>query len=121
MMGRPGRLALILKEAMDKLKDEDNPKSGIHQVIEMGMTLIRFVKAWATGHYRGVSPMTVVSATAVLLYVISPIDIVPDFIPMLGFGDDLALIAWFVKRFRDELAKFERWEAAGEQPDALVK
>lgn len=121
LVGRPGRIALLLTEAMRKLKDKDNPRSGIHQVIDLGMTLVRFVRAWASGHYRGVSPMTVVSATAVLLYVVSPIDIVPDFIPLVGFGDDLALIAWFVKRWRDELAAFQKWEAAGSQPDALVR
>lgn len=120
LVGRPGRIALLLTEAVSKLKDEDDPRSGIHQVIDLGQTLVRFVRAWASGHYRGVSPMTVVGATAVLLYVVSPLDIVPDFIPLVGFGDDLALIAWFVKRSRNELTKFERWEAAGGQPDALV-
>ncbi len=121
VVGKPARVALVLKEAVDTLKDHDNPKSGIHQVVELGMTLIRLVGAWISGHYRGVSPMTIVSAVAVLLYVVSPIDLIPDFIPIIGFGDDLALIAWFVGRFRDEIAKFQAWEKAGEQPDALVK
>lgn len=121
VVGKPARVALVLKEAVDTLKDHDNPKPGVHQVIELGMTLIRLITAWAQGHYRGVSPMTIVSGVAVMLYVASPIDLIPDFIPILGFGDDLALIAWFVGRFRDELAKFQAWEKAGNQPDALVR
>lgn len=120
-IGKPARVALVVKEAVDKLKDHDNPKPGVHQAIDLGLTLVRFVSAWAQGHYRGVSPMTVVSAVAVLLYVVSPIDLVPDFIPVLGFGDDLALIAWFINRFRDEMMKFQAWEKAGGRPDALMR
>ena len=121
VVGKPARVALVLKEAADTLKDHDNPKPGAQQAIGFGLTLVRLVTAWIQGHYRGVSPMTIVSGVAVLLYVVSPIDLIPDFIPILGFGDDLALIAWFVGRFRDEMAKFQTWEKAGGRPDALVK
>lgn len=121
VVGKPARVALVLKEAVDTLKDHDNPKPGVQQVIGLGLTLVRLVTAWAQGHYRGVSPMTIVSGLAVLLYVVSPIDLIPDFIPVIGFGDDLALIAWFVGRFRDEMAKFQAWEKAGRTPDALVR
>ncbi len=121
VVGKPARVALVLKGAVDTLKDHDNPKPGVHQVIDLGMTLVRLITSWIQGHYRGVSPMTIVSGVAVLLYVVSPIDLIPDFIPVLGFGDDLALIAWFVGKFRDEIARFQVWEKAGGRPDALVK
>jgi uncharacterized membrane protein YkvA (DUF1232 family) len=39
---------------------------------------------------------------AIVLYVVSPIDLVPEFIPFLGFMDDIVLvplaIRWLLKR-----------------------
>ena len=46
-------------------------------------------------------------AAAVVVYALSPIDLIPDFIPVLGYLDDLiilpALIAWCVKCIPSEV------------------
>jgi uncharacterized membrane protein YkvA (DUF1232 family) len=35
-----------------------------------------------------------------LLYVLSPIDIVPDFIPILGWLDDIGVIGFLIQLYR---------------------
>ena len=44
-------------------------------------------------------------------YFILPIDIVPDFIPVVGFSDDLAALAWALKAVYDNITPEIRYKA----------
>ena len=48
-------------------------------------------------------------------YFICPLDAIPDFLPVIGFLDDAAVLAWVVSRVRRDLDEFLAWEA-GEGP-----
>lgn len=48
---------------------------------------------------------------ALLLYVISPIDVIPDWIPVIGEMDDLALVALAIPLLIKETERFVAWEA----------
>ncbi len=110
LLGKPFKILTILNEVADKLTVEDNKGNKFKQLWDVALTLVRLVRDYATGSYRDVSTFTVVSGLAVLLYVLSPIDLIPDFIPVLGFLDDLSLISWFVGQFQGEISKFRDWE-----------
>ncbi len=75
--------------------------------------LARLLKAWMNGAYHGVSAQTVVAIVAALLYFINPLDVIPDFIPGLGYVDDAALIAWLLKSLAGDLDQFRNWENSG--------
>jgi uncharacterized membrane protein YkvA (DUF1232 family) len=110
LLGRPGKIALVLHDAYQKLTSGDAQKSGFAQIREMMFTLIRLVRDFTTGKYRQVSTKTIVIGLATLLYLLLPIDLVPDFIPALGLMDDLSLMAWFIRAFQQELIKYKDWE-----------
>ena len=113
LLGKPLTVAITLREVAQKLDDQDSQKGPIQQTIDMGRLVGRLVAAFVSGSYRQIATETIVSGVAVLLYVLSPVDVVPDFIPVLGFMDDVALIGWFADKFRAELDRFREWEAAG--------
>ena len=48
----------------------------------------------------------------VLVYLISPIDFLPDFIPVIGVLDDIALLAFAIPLLIKEAEKFVAWEAS---------
>jgi uncharacterized membrane protein YkvA (DUF1232 family) len=53
-----------------------------------------------------------------LAYLVSPIDLVPDFVPVLGYADDVVVVAWALRSVvrragRDALARHWPGEPAG--------
>lgn len=72
--------------------------------------LFRLLKAWKDGSYRGLSMRTVVSLVAALIYILSPLDAMPDFIPGIGLIDDAAVLAFLLHSMAQDLAAFRAWE-----------
>jgi len=73
-------------------------------------TIWRFVRAWRDGDYRKVPWKSIVLAIAGLLYFLDPIDIIPDFIPVIGYLDDGVVLAFVAKAIHSDLEKFREWE-----------
>lgn len=72
--------------------------------------LVRLLKAWKEGSYRGLSVRTLASCAAALLYVLSPVDLIPDFIPGIGLIDDAAVLFFLLHSMAQDLAAFRVWE-----------
>lgn len=86
-------------------------ESPLHGVWKSLMALIRMVRAWAKGSYRDVPWRSLLFATAAVLYFVSPIDAIADFIPVVGYVDDAMVIAWVANAIRKDLDRFEDWES----------
>ena len=113
LLGKPFKVVTILNETADKLANKESKDNKFKQLFDVALTLVRLVRAYISGEYREIATGTIVSGLAVLLYVLSPIDLVPDFIPVIGFLDDLSLISWFLSKFQVEITRFREWEQAG--------
>lgn len=111
LLAKPAKMALLLSTAYGKLIDAESKESGFSQIKELMQTFMRLVRAYMSGEYRNVATKSLIVGVAVLLYLVTPIDIIPDFIPVIGLLDDLSLIAWFVDAFSTEINKFREWEA----------
>jgi uncharacterized membrane protein YkvA (DUF1232 family) len=110
LLSKPLKIAVVLNEVADKLSDKHSKENKFTQLFHTAHTLVRLVRSYASGEYRQIHTTTIVSGMGVLLYVLSPIDLVPDFIPVVGFLDDLSLISWFVGKFNNEIVRFREWE-----------
>lgn len=72
--------------------------------------IFRMVNMWRKGNYP-VKSMDLILPLIGLLYVISPIDIIPDFIVVAGVLDDLAVLSLAIPKLIREVDKFLLWEA----------
>jgi uncharacterized membrane protein YkvA (DUF1232 family) len=70
----------------------------------------RMLKAVKRGHYKGLSAGKVGLLVFGMIYIVSPIDAVPDFIPFIGVADDLGVAMWLLATLVGASGEFLRWE-----------
>lgn len=107
---RPTRVKQLLNDAYKKASEKNDIGTIAHEAWETMQTLFRLIRASVSGEYTHLPTSTVIAAVAVTLYFLSPIDLIPDFIPVLGLLDDVALVAWFSTTIKEEMDKFAEWE-----------
>jgi len=111
VLSDPERMRKIAQEASEKSQGR---RSGpLSDILDQVSALIRLVAAYARGHYRDVSAQTMITVVAGLIYFVSPVDLVPDFLPG-GFLDDAAVLTWVIRSVKQELDAFMEWEVGQE-------
>lgn len=80
--------------------------------------LAELVKAYVKKEYREISTGSIVIALATLIYFVTPIDLIPDMIPIMGFADDIAILVLAMNFIHDDLQQFKAWQQQGEIEEA---
>jgi uncharacterized membrane protein YkvA (DUF1232 family) len=116
VLGR-GRLPAVLIAVARK----SSSKGGLIKGLRADLGLLQALcVAWWKGEYRAVSRPALVAAVAGLLYFLSPMDAIPDWIPGLGFIDDLAVLGWVMRKWSGELQAFRTWRD-GQSPEVQAE
>lgn len=118
---KPSRVKDLIAETYKKASEKKDVGTIAQEVWESLQILTRLIKASVSGEYTGIPKATLVGGIAVLLYFLSPIDLVPDFLPVLGLLDDVALLAWFMSSIKAEMDKFSEWEKTAQQRQAAAQ
>ncbi len=100
----------------DKLRaDEALVKEGFWDKLRKTLGKVPFIEDALAAYYCATDGKTPIYVKAVLMgalaYFIVPIDVIPDFIPGLGFTDDAAILAAAISAVRSALRP-EHFDAA---------
>lgn len=76
--------------------------------------------AWWRGEYRAINTQALLAVVAALVYFLAPLDAIPDWLLGLGLLDDLAVLAWVLRTWEDELQRYADWRAQ-QAPQELVR
>lgn len=112
----PKQLLKLVASAQAKVGNGKN-SGRLSNVMESTKAAIRLVKAYAVGEYRDVSFESLALIVSSIIYLVMPIDLIPDFILALGFADDAALLAWTFRAVAEDIERFIQWEELSEMPD----
>lgn len=104
----------ILLKKLSKLvyKKIESSVQQYADVAERIKIMVRMVQSWRNKSYRNISTASIFIAIVILLYFVNPIDVLPDFIPIIGGLDDAILLAYLLKVIDKEIEKFIVWEDA---------
>lgn len=91
-----------LKKLSDDLSGYMN-KDSLKNVQSQLVQLYDYVKLLLTKGYYDYKDHTLVLIIAVIIYVVSPIDLIPDYLPAVGLIDDSALVGWLFQKLGDKL------------------
>lgn len=87
-------------------KSSDGPLAKFFDDIK---TMCEMVKAWVRKDYKGIPVKTIGMIILTLVYVFSPIDIIPDFIPVVGLLDDATMVGLCLSAARSDIDDFRLW------------
>lgn len=85
-------------------------KIPLKEYIEDFKVLFSLVVDFWNKKYRDISYWSVAIIVAALIYVLAPVDLIPDFIPVAGFLDDATVIGFCLQVVRAELKQYIEWK-----------
>ncbi|MBP2280509.1 uncharacterized membrane protein YkvA (DUF1232 family) [Psychrobacter sp. PL15] len=99
---------IINKE--ETLKEKLKDSSYLERSGKDLMLFMSLVKDYYQGNYRDVPYKTISAVVVGLLYVLNPIDVIPDFIPIIGHIDDALVLTFCLKLIKKDLEKYQTWK-----------
>ncbi len=100
----------LIHEGTEKISQLIASSEKMQELVKYMQLIIRMLKAYLNKTYTEIPWKTILAFGAALLYFVTPIDVIPDFIPGLGYIDDLTLLMWVIRSFGEDIERYQQWE-----------
>ena len=108
--GDPKRLAKLVEDAVGKINTI--PRGPFGETWPYLLAMVRVIRDYQRGEYRDIALPKLLVIIAAIIYFVSPFDVIPDWIPVLGHIDDAFVITLALKSVRSDLDTFMAAETA---------
>ena len=108
LLNEPEKLEKFLQKLERKLKVI--PKVG--NTLAIVPTMISLIRRYVKKEYTEVPLGTIIAIISALIYVLSPVDFVPDAIPGAGYIDDALVITACLKLIGSDVEDYQKWRKA---------
>ena len=99
------------KKLFEKAKEKANRVKGpLDKIWEDIQLMFGIVKDWFSGEYKEVPVGSIIAIIGGIIYFVSPIDLVPDFVPAAGYIDDVFVLGLVINQVSSDLQKYKEWK-----------
>lgn len=85
-----------------------NPSSQAQKTSQFRL-FIQMMQDYFAKRYSDISSWTLLLMVIGIIYMVSPIDIIPD-VPVLGYIDDAVVLGFVLKQVSKEIKKYQTWK-----------
>jgi uncharacterized membrane protein YkvA (DUF1232 family) len=101
----------------DAIEERFQDNGPLRRLLDDGRLLLSLVRDTWQGRYPNVPWWTVSGAAFALLYVLNPLDLVPDALPLVGVLDDAAVVSACLVLLEQDLHDYKQWLQAHAEGD----
>lgn len=100
----------IVIDNEDAINKKFSGSNSLSKYAELGKIMIGMLKDVKNGIYPQVPWFTIATVVMALLYILNPLDIIPDFIPGVGYIDDMAVLSLGIGWIESDLHRYLDWK-----------
>ena len=108
--GDPARLRKLIEDAIGKLNVI--PRGPFGESWPYLLAMVRLIRDYHRAEYRDIAAPKLIAIISAIIYFVSPFDVIPDYLPVLGHIDDAFVVSLALKSVRAELDTFMAWETS---------
>ncbi len=117
LIDNPEKVSAVLEKAIS-LCDDLSYLRIIGKHFREASLVCNMLNDYICKRYTKVPTATVITLLAAVLYFVSPIDIIPDFLPLIGHLDDMIIFGFVQDAAKADLKKYEKWKKENENPES---
>ena len=100
----------VVLDRADDIRSQFESSGPLGRFVKDAKLMLALVKDYWSGAYREIPWWSIASVVAALIYVINPLDLIPDVIPVIGQLDDAAVVAACLLLVEQDLHQYGEWK-----------
>lgn len=102
---------ILAVESEEKAHQKINKSGLLKKYLQVIRLMFSMLNDYRKGAYTNVPWLTIGALVFILLYFVNPLDLIPDFIPLIGYLDDVTVLVLGLNLIETDLNNYLKWKA----------